>query len=76
MQAETDTVLGGDIAGWDHLPRLDLTARVVREALAPWSSSGLTSSTAALTSDPARPASSASPASAAIAPAAVSRPGR
>jgi len=33
VQAETDTVLGGDIAGWDHLPRLDLTARVVREAL-------------------------------------------
>jgi pentalenene oxygenase len=33
VRAETDTVLGGDIAGWDHLPRLDLTARVVREAL-------------------------------------------
>ena len=33
VQAETVTVLGGDIAGWDHLPRLDLTARVVREAL-------------------------------------------
>ena len=33
VQAETDTVLGGDIASWDHLPRLDLTARVVREAL-------------------------------------------
>jgi len=33
VQAETDTVLGGDIAGWDHLARLDLTARVVREAL-------------------------------------------
>jgi len=33
VQAETDTVLGGDIADWDHLPRLDLTARVVREAL-------------------------------------------
>ena len=25
--------LGHDVAGWDHLPRLDLTARVVREAL-------------------------------------------
>jgi cytochrome P450 len=33
VQTETDAVLGGDIAGWDHLPRLDLTARVVREAL-------------------------------------------
>ena len=33
VQAETDAVLGGDIAAWDHLPRLDLTARVVREAL-------------------------------------------
>jgi cytochrome P450 len=33
VQAETDAVLGGDVAGWDHLPRLDLTARVVREAL-------------------------------------------
>src|ERR1700750_810570 len=32
-QAETDTVLGGDIAGWAHLPRLHLTARVVREPL-------------------------------------------
>jgi pentalenene oxygenase len=32
VQAETD-VLGGEVAGWDHLPRLDLTARVVREAL-------------------------------------------
>jgi pentalenene oxygenase len=33
VQAETDAVLDGDVAGWDHLPRLDLTARVVREAL-------------------------------------------
>ena len=33
VQAETDAVLGGDIAGRDHLPKLDLTARVVREAL-------------------------------------------
>jgi pentalenene oxygenase len=33
VQAENDTVLGGEVAGWDHLPRLDLTARVVREAL-------------------------------------------
>ena len=33
VHAEADAVLGGDVAGWDHLPRLDLTARVVREAL-------------------------------------------
>jgi pentalenene oxygenase len=33
VQTETDAVLDGDVAGWDHLPRLDLTARVVREAL-------------------------------------------
>jgi cytochrome P450 len=33
LHAETDAVLGGDVAGWEHLPRLDLTARVVREAL-------------------------------------------
>jgi pentalenene oxygenase len=33
VQAETDTVLGGEVADWDHLPRLDLTACVVREAL-------------------------------------------
>ena len=33
VQSETGTVLGSDVAGWDHLPRLDLTARVVREAL-------------------------------------------
>ena len=33
VQAETDAVLDGAVAGWDHLPRLDLTARVVREAL-------------------------------------------
>ena len=33
VHAETDAVLGHDVAGWDHLPRLDLTARVVREAL-------------------------------------------
>jgi len=33
VHAETDAVLGRDVAGWDHLPRLDLTARVVREAL-------------------------------------------
>ena len=33
VQAETDAILGRDVAGWDHLPRLDLTARVVREAL-------------------------------------------
>jgi pentalenene oxygenase len=33
LHAETDAVLGRDVAGWDHLPRLELTARVVREAL-------------------------------------------
>ena len=33
VRAEADAVLGHDVAGWDHLPRLDLTARVVREAL-------------------------------------------
>jgi cytochrome P450 len=33
VQAETDAILGRDIAGWHHLPRLDVTARVVREAL-------------------------------------------
>jgi cytochrome P450 len=33
VQTETGAVLGGDVAGWDHLARLDLTARVVREAL-------------------------------------------
>jgi len=33
LHAETDAVLGGEVAGWDHLPRLDLAARVVREAL-------------------------------------------
>src|SRR5690348_9806307 len=33
VQTETDAVLDDDVAGWDHLPRLDLTARVVREAL-------------------------------------------
>ena len=33
LHAETDAVLGEKVAGWDHLPRLDLTARVVREAL-------------------------------------------
>ena len=33
VRAEADAVLGQDVAGWDHLPRLDLTSRVVREAL-------------------------------------------
>lgn len=33
LQAEADTVLDGHVAGWEHLPRLDLTARVVRESL-------------------------------------------
>jgi len=29
VQAETDAVLGGDVADWDHLPRLHLTVRAV-----------------------------------------------
>jgi cytochrome P450 len=33
LHTEVDTVLGRDVAGWDHLPRLDVTAQVVREAL-------------------------------------------
>ena len=33
LHAEVDAVLGGDVAGWEHLSGLDLTARVVREAL-------------------------------------------
>ncbi|WP_225849331.1 cytochrome P450 [Streptomyces sp. HPF1205] len=33
LHAEVDTVLGGRTAGWEHLPRLDLTGRVVKEAL-------------------------------------------
>ncbi|HEY5833408.1 cytochrome P450 [Streptomyces sp.] len=33
VHAEADTVLAGETAGWEHLGRLDLTARVVREAL-------------------------------------------
>lgn len=33
LRAETDAVLDGQIAGWEHLPRLDLTTRVVRESL-------------------------------------------
>jgi pentalenene oxygenase len=33
LQAEADAVLDGRVAGWEDLPRLDLTARVVREAL-------------------------------------------
>jgi cytochrome P450 len=33
VRAEADAVLGQDVAGWDHLPRLDLTSRVVRETL-------------------------------------------
>jgi pentalenene oxygenase len=31
--AETDRVLGGETANWEHLPELDLTARVIQEAL-------------------------------------------
>ena len=30
VRAEADAVLGGNAAGWEHLPHLDLTARVVR----------------------------------------------
>jgi cytochrome P450 len=33
LHTETDSVLDRDVAGWDHLPRLELTSRVVREAL-------------------------------------------
>ena len=33
VRAEADAVLGEDAAGWEHLPHLDLTARVVRESL-------------------------------------------
>jgi len=33
LHAEVDGVLGGGVAGWQHLSRLALTARVVREAL-------------------------------------------
>jgi cytochrome P450 len=33
LQAEARAVLGRAAAGWDHLPRLELTARVVRETL-------------------------------------------
>ncbi len=33
LHAEVDTVLGGEVADWEHLPRLELTGRVVRETL-------------------------------------------
>jgi cytochrome P450 len=33
VRAEVDAVLGGSTAGWEHLPHLDLTGRVVRESL-------------------------------------------
>lgn len=33
LHAEVDALLGGGVAGWEHLSRLDLTSRVVREAL-------------------------------------------
>jgi len=33
LHAEVDGVLRGDAAGWEHLSRLDLTGRVVQEAL-------------------------------------------
>jgi cytochrome P450 len=33
LRLETDSVIGGDVASWNHLPRLDLTARVLQEAL-------------------------------------------
>lgn len=33
VRAEAAAVLGGDIAGWDHLTRLTATARAVREAM-------------------------------------------
>lgn len=31
--AEADRVLGGEIASWEQLPKLDLTARVIQEAM-------------------------------------------
>lgn len=33
VRAEADRVLGGGIAGWEHLPQLELTARVLQESL-------------------------------------------
>ena len=33
VRAEADAVLGEGAAGWEHLPHLELTARVVRESL-------------------------------------------
>jgi pentalenene oxygenase len=33
LRRETADVLGGEVAGWEHLPQLDLTARAVREAM-------------------------------------------
>jgi pentalenene oxygenase len=33
LRAETDAVLDGQVAGWEHLTRLGLTTRVVRESL-------------------------------------------
>jgi cytochrome P450 len=44
--AEADRVLGGEIAGWDHLPELNLTARVIQEALRLYPPSWLISRTA------------------------------
>ena len=33
VSAEADRVLGGDVAGWEHLPELELTGRVLQEAM-------------------------------------------
>jgi cytochrome P450 len=33
VSAEVDRVLGGEVAGWEHLPELKLTGRVIQEAM-------------------------------------------
>ena len=33
VSAEADRVLGGEVAGWEHLPELELTGRVLQEAM-------------------------------------------
>ena len=33
VSAEADRVLGGDVATWEHLPELELTGRVIQEAM-------------------------------------------
>jgi pentalenene oxygenase len=44
--AEADRVLGGELAGWEHLPQLELTARVLQEALRMYPPSWLITRTA------------------------------